>query len=86
MVIHIDTISVETKEITSARNQVENIIKNIPSINSMHDFRVVGKGDKKTLIFDIVVDAYKLENSKKRFLVTATTKIKSYKIVHLNII
>lgn len=63
LVIHMDPISVETKEITDARKEVENIIKNIPSINSMHDFRVVGKGDKKTLIFDIVVDAYKLESS-----------------------
>jgi len=63
LVIHMDPISVETKEIAEARNEVENILKNIPSINSMHDFRVVGKEDKKTLIFDIVVDAYKLASS-----------------------
>lgn len=29
----------------------------------MHDFRIVGKGNRKNLIFDIVIDGNKLDNN-----------------------
>lgn len=60
LVIHMDPISVDTKEIIKTRNEVEEIIIDYPFIESMHDFRIVGEGNKKNLIFDIVVDANKL--------------------------
>ncbi|MFU0799521.1 MAG: cation diffusion facilitator family transporter [Xylanivirga thermophila] len=60
LVIHMDPVSIETKEIIETKNEIEKIIKDNELINSIHDFRIVGKGDKKNLIFDIVVDAYKL--------------------------
>ncbi|SHH84399.1 cation diffusion facilitator family transporter [Sporanaerobacter acetigenes] len=60
LVIHMDPICMDTKEIVEARNEVEKIIKGNTTIKSMHDFRIVGKGDKKNLIFDIVVDGNKL--------------------------
>lgn len=56
LVIHMDPISVDTEEVTQVKNEIKQIIKYNPLIKSMHDFRVVGKGDKKNLIFDIVVD------------------------------
>ena len=60
LVIHMDPVSVETEEIIETRNEVNKIIKDNPSIKSIHDFRIVGKGEKKNLIFDIVVDCSKL--------------------------
>ena len=60
LVIHMDPISIDTKEIIKTKNEVEEIIKDNPIIKSMHDFRIVGEGDKKNLIFDIVVDGSKL--------------------------
>lgn len=61
LVIHMDPICIMTEEVAEVKNEVAKIIKYNPLIKSMHDFRVVGEGDKKNLIFDIVVDAYNLE-------------------------
>ncbi|HSQ89485.1 cation diffusion facilitator family transporter [Romboutsia sp.] len=55
LVIHMDPICVETEEVSTVREEVEKIIESHPSIKSMHDFRVVGSGDSKNLVFDIVV-------------------------------
>ncbi|WP_270940785.1 cation diffusion facilitator family transporter [Romboutsia lituseburensis] len=55
LVIHMDPVCVETKEVLEAREEVQNIIDSNTSIKSMHDFRVIGDGDKKNLVFDIVV-------------------------------
>lgn len=63
LVIHMDPVSVETEEIIETRNEVNEIIKDNPSIKSIHDFRIVGKGEKKNLIFDIVVDGSKLDKN-----------------------
>jgi cation diffusion facilitator family transporter len=63
LVIHMDPVSVETEEIIEAKNEVNKIIKDKPSIKSIHDFRIVGKGEKKNLIFDIVVDSSKLDKN-----------------------
>ena len=56
LVIHMDPVSVETEEIKLARQEVEKIIAYNPLIKSFHDFRIVGEGEEKNLIFDIVVN------------------------------
>ncbi len=61
LVIHMDPICVDNEEIVNVRNEVNKIIKYNPFIKSMHDFRMVGKGDTKNLIFDVVVDTILLE-------------------------
>lgn len=61
LVIHMDPICVISEEVAKVKNEISKIIKYNPLIRSMHDFRVVGEGDNKNLIFDIVVDAYKLD-------------------------
>ncbi len=55
LVIHMDPICVITDEIKETWNYVEKVLRKYPSIKSMHDFRIVGEGDIKNLIFDIVV-------------------------------
>ena len=62
LVIHMDPICVFTDEVKLAYDEINKIIKYNPLIKSMHDFRVVGEGKKKNLIFDIVVNP---ENLKK---------------------
>lgn len=54
-VIHMDPVNTDSKEIASAREEVESILKSFPEISSIHDFRVVGEGKNKNLIFDAVV-------------------------------
>ncbi|MGV3026071.1 cation diffusion facilitator family transporter [Clostridium thermobutyricum] len=62
LVIHMDPICLSDDEIKVAYTEVSKIIKYNPLIKSMHDFRIVGEGNEKNLIFDVVVDS---ENLKK---------------------
>lgn len=56
LVIHMDPINTDDKDVAFARGEVESIIKKYSMIKSFHDFRVVGNGEHKNLIFDIVID------------------------------
>ncbi|MGL4772627.1 MAG: cation diffusion facilitator family transporter [Clostridium sp.] len=62
LVIHMDPICLENDEIKNAFNEVTKIIRYNPLIKSMHDFRIVGTGASKNLIFDIVVNPENLKN------------------------
>ncbi|MGG7142017.1 cation diffusion facilitator family transporter [Clostridium nigeriense] len=55
LVIHMDPICLITDEIRETWGYVETVLRRYPEIKSMHDFRIVGEGDSKNLIFDIVV-------------------------------
>lgn len=38
------------------RKFVSKVLKKFPIIHSMHDFRIVGEGESKNLVFDVVID------------------------------
>lgn len=78
LVIHIDPISLDDSEINTARDEVSKIIKYNPLIESMHDFRVVGKGENKNLIFDLVIyeDKVKKISSEEEIIDNITKSIK----------
>lgn len=57
LVIHMDPINVNDNEIIETQHALLEILNNHPLVKSMHDFRVVGEGEKKNLIFDVVVDS-----------------------------
>lgn len=57
LVIHMDPINVDDAEIMETQYELLKILNDHPVVKSMHDFRVVGSGEKKNLIFDIVVDS-----------------------------
>lgn len=56
LVIHMDPVCIHCEEISNTKNEIEKILKNNPLIKSMHDFRIIGQGDRKNLLFDIVVN------------------------------
>ncbi len=56
LVIHMDPINTDSKEVNKAREELEAVIKKFPLVKSMHDFRVVGDGEYKNLIFDLVIE------------------------------
>ncbi|APH16657.1 cation diffusion facilitator transporter family protein [Clostridium sporogenes] len=56
LVIHMDPINVDNKEVDYTRKEVVKILEEFPIIKSMHDFRMVGEDEYKNLIFDIVID------------------------------
>jgi cation diffusion facilitator family transporter len=67
LVIHMDPINVDDTEIHKTKGQLVELLKEFPIIKSMHDFRVVGEGSNKNLIFDIVIDSSKKISSKDEF-------------------
>ena len=56
LVIHMDPIAVEDEDYIQTRTELARIIARNEKIESMHDLRIVGKGNKKNLVFDVVVD------------------------------
>lgn len=78
LVIHMDPICINSEEVELLRKEIKKIIKYNPIIKSMHDFRVVGKGDNRNLLFDIVVDKEALSkiSSEETLLNDITTAIK----------
>jgi len=56
LVIHMDPINTNSEDVLNDRNILDEVLKNFPIIKSIHDFRVVGEGEIKNLIFDAVID------------------------------
>jgi cation diffusion facilitator family transporter len=80
LVIHMDPINTESKEVSKARELIEVILKNYPEVKSMHDFRVVGEGNYKNLIFDLVVEQNRGFNneSEDKLKKAIDTEVKRY--------
>ena len=55
LVIHMDPIEINNEQVNYYRNMVEEIIGNLDSRLSLHDFRVVMGKRNRNLIFDLVV-------------------------------
>ena len=56
LVIHMDPINTDDEDVTACRLDLLKVLENFPIIKSIHDFRIVGEGEYKNLIFDVVVD------------------------------
>lgn len=59
LVIHIDPICVVEGEVKETHDEILSLIKKYDYIESIHDFRIVGEGEVKNLIFDVVIEASK---------------------------
>nr|WP_024620971.1 cation diffusion facilitator family transporter [Clostridioides mangenotii] len=79
LVIHMDPVNVQDEEIYETRQELEDMLKQNTYILSIHDFRVVGKGKRKNLIFDVVVDPNELDRniSKEEIKANITNLVKS---------
>ena len=55
VVIHMDPVNPDSEELRVVREEVDRILEHHPSVLSMHDLRIVGQGDQKKLLFDIVL-------------------------------
>lgn len=58
LVIHMDPINTNDKEVLKDKDLVDNLLSKFPIIKSIHDFRVVGEGETKNLIFDAVINSH----------------------------
>lgn len=55
LVIHMDPINVDDAEVNNTKKQIEEAIHSLPNIKSIHDLRIVGEGQHKNIIFDVVI-------------------------------
>ena len=55
LVIHMDPINVDDEEVKNTKKQIEDAIQSLPNIKSLHDLRIVGEGEHKNIIFDVVI-------------------------------
>ena len=56
IVIHMDPIYDDLIETKETKELIQEILKEFPMINSFHDFRIVGEGEIKNIIFDVVIN------------------------------
>lgn len=59
LVIHMDPVNIHCEEVKETKEFLLSILKKYPEYKSIHDFRVVGEGEVKNLIFDLVITANK---------------------------
>ena len=61
LVIHIDPVGHESKEVKKVKQGVKHKIKDNKLIESMHDFNIVEEDGNKCVIFHIVIDGNKID-------------------------
>lgn len=74
-VIHLDPLNNNDIEVKEAKATIMDVIEPLDEIISIHDFRVIGKGIKKNLIFDAVVTDKIKTNADKDNLRAAVNKL-----------
>ena len=55
IVMHMDPICNNSAEVIKTKKSVIEILKNFPIVESIHDFRIIGEGKNRKLLFDVVI-------------------------------
>lgn len=71
LVIHMDPVNIHCEEVKETKEFLLSILKKYSEYKSIHDFRVVGEGEIKNLIFDLVITCNK-----------EVTKMDELKLIH----
>ncbi|MBU3180054.1 cation diffusion facilitator family transporter [Clostridium psychrophilum] len=78
LVIHMDPFKSNSPDVIYLKKRLNKELSIIKGIQSIHDFRVVGDVEAKTLIFDVVVDkSYYNEKSKINILMKIEAGVKN---------
>ncbi|MBU5316041.1 cation diffusion facilitator family transporter [Clostridium bornimense] len=56
LVIHMDPINLDQKEISITKDILSDVLKSFPCVTEMTDLRLVGSGDDKNVLFNITTD------------------------------
>lgn len=65
LVIHMDPVGFESKEVTLIRNEIKHIIKEKDYIRSFHDLVLIESFQEKVIVFDLVVDGNIINTNEK---------------------
>jgi cation diffusion facilitator family transporter len=75
LTIHMDPLNVDSEEVIKMQGELTQILKEFPEVLSWHDFRIVGKGTKENLIFDVVVKFGTGQEAEKELRKVITQKV-----------
>ncbi|QCX34536.1 cation transporter [Caloramator sp. E03] len=76
LVIHQDPVNVDDEKIKETKKEIEEVIKSFPQILSFHDFRFVGDGEYKNILFDVVVSQEVKKEDEEKLKHEIVNKIK----------
>lgn len=75
LTIHMDPLNIDSEELQNMAEELEAVLKEFPEVLSFHDLRIVGKGPKENLVFDVVVKKGITHDEEKRLRQAITGKI-----------
>ncbi len=81
LVIHMDPLNIDDNELKKAMKEVAEILYKYPEIKSFHDLRIIGDGENKNLIFDVIIDKDSNFNFKDEEIIIAKIN-RSIKQIH----
>ncbi|KUO59921.1 MAG: cation diffusion facilitator family transporter [Gracilibacter sp. BRH_c7a] len=73
--IHMDPLNLDCQEIIKMQEELSQILSEFPPVLSFHDFRIVGKGERENLVFDVVVKHGTTRGEEKKLRSAITEKV-----------
>lgn len=65
LVIHMDPVGFESKEVSLIRNEIKRILKSRPYLKSFHDLVLIENFQNRHIVFDLVVDGNIIDTAEK---------------------
>jgi cation diffusion facilitator family transporter len=75
LTIHMDPLNTDSEEIRQMQEELSEILKEFPEVLSFHDLRIVGKGEKRNFLFDVVVQNGASKEAIKKLRQAITRKV-----------
>ncbi|NLL52194.1 MAG: cation transporter [Peptococcaceae bacterium] len=75
LTIHLDPLNLDSEELASMQSELEQILEKFPTVLSFHDLRIVGKGEKENLVFDIVIPKTTKKEEQKKLVQAINQKV-----------
>lgn len=75
LTIHLDPLNVDSQAVMEMQEELSQILREFPEVLSFHDFRIVGKGEKENLVFDVVVKIGLCDAEKRKLRQAITGKV-----------
>ncbi len=73
--IHMDPLNIDSEDYKQMAEELEIILEEFPEVLSFHDLRIVGKGQKENLVFDVVVKKGVTREEEKKLRQAITEKV-----------
>lgn len=75
LTIHMDPLNVDSEELKKMMDVLDQILKEFPEVLSFHDLRIVGKGKRENLVFDVVIKKGITHEEEKKLRQAITGKV-----------